>query len=424
MASVFNIGELRYLNQTTTVSTSFTVADGADWDTTNAIRIGCIGVPDLSGLTDVGLEDTTLKTRLHRRPANILALQATSLGFSVYLEGGPAANSVTNNNGATLMAHTMCKAANIVEAASDNVDAAEATTTTTSIKAVAHEGAVGTAVLLGSREDGEANGEVRIINAISDVNHFETNMATKVAMTTTAIVHSQTVYASPLATDFDYVDMLYIGHDATSPDQFQTLGGVLTFEIAGLAPGELPTLNYTMQGTKWQVVASGDKAADMSSADPGWNAPAAAGCALGGMFLAAAGDEVAYNTHQVANITITPGFTFVPIPDPNGNNGIGGWIKVPSVPTVEFDVLFGDTDAMPGLYDSYVGQTAMQAVFQFGAAIEKCCAIDFQRLFIDAAPTRIEVNGLAGAHVVAHGECAAAPSGTAVEDAAMRVHFM
>ena len=425
MASVFNIGEFRIVNKTTTFSTGFVVADStAVWMNSSAYsRIACLNVPDLSGLVDQGLEDTTLKTRLHRRPANIQAIQSTALTFTTYLEGGQADGTVTVNNVGKLLASCMCKESNAISPA-DNTKTVTATSTTTTIESDAHGATTGSAALLGTRGDGRGDGEVRVTLAGNDANDFTVNMATLTLMDSPdAIVLAQTVYASPTHTDFDYIDSLYIGHDADSPDQYQTIGGVLTFELAGMAPGELPTVNWTLQSGAWQVVASGDKSTDLASTDPAWNAPAGGGLALGGLFLQDASSTVR-NTYQVANVTITPGFTFVPILDPNGINGMGGFVKVPSAPTVEFDVLFGDVDAMPGLLDDYEAQTAKQALFQWGATIEKTCAIDFQRLFIDAAPTRIEVNGLSGAHVVAHGECAESPSGTDVEDAAMRIHTM
>ncbi|MEE9366925.1 MAG: hypothetical protein V3W44_09585 [Dehalococcoidales bacterium] len=423
---VFNIGELRYKNRTTTFSTAFINGDTTPWDAGNHTRVGAIAVPDLSGLTDSGLPDTTLVTRLHRRPANIQALQdGLGFSFSTYLEGGPASGTVVPNNVADLLAQAMCKQSNIISPTATQVDTPEAGTTTASIKATAHTGVVGQAALLGVRGDLLGNGEVRIIKALSDADHFEVDMLTNGAMTTTAdgIVFAQTVYLSPTATDFDYSDWLYIGHDTTSPDQYQTLGGVLTFELTGLAPGELPTVNFTIQNGSWRNHPTSNKPTIVTT-DPAWNSPAGGELALGGLFLADSGTGVARNTYQVANVSINPGVTFVPIPDPSGTNGIGGFIKVPSTPTVEFDALYGDSDAMPGLLDDYEAQTSKMATFQFGSTIGRTCAVDFQNLYIDAAPTRIDVNGLAGVHVVAHGDALATPTGTDVRDAAMRIHFM
>jgi hypothetical protein len=386
------IGEFRYL-VSNTMNLTHTAPDAAGWDIGTSVKLRVHNL-DKSQLAYETVPDPSIQQRARERPANIETTYTTALSFDCYLEGANTNYQVTNPI-ELVISEIM---GGVAQPASMRTDAAEAGGDTVTLKAVAHGMLVGQAVLVGTRGDGKGGGQVCLIDSVADVNTIGLAHATAVAAAATdAIVYGTTCYWN---TDVAYFDFLYVGRDSTSPDQFQTLGCVGNFTIE-TAEGGLPVAKFSFQGADWREVDTGDKETlDTSTAMSG-DGPAA-DRNIGGFYIQDHGTTTR-NTMQVANVMISANIEYAPIPDLNGVNGIGGFVKTVSAPTLEFDALYGDTDVMPGLEDDLHNGTAKQVLIQYGHAAANCVAVDFPMAYVDSV-VRTEVEGLAGVHVVMHGD--------------------
>lgn len=433
MASLHRVKELRFLSGTT-FQTAWSSGAGDETDDANATawaagtatKVRMAAMPDFSGLEYKFAENPTIESQHMVGRDPIPTLGDGSFKFSMFLSG--ANSDATASSLATVMSKIMGGVEN-PGARTDEADSS-GTHTATRLYAAGIEGNVkpGVGVLVGTRGDGRGEAEARPISA-EGTDFIDVPMAWSAAPNNNdAVVLATTVYYHPEATQ-DYLHFLAIGHSAE--DQQQMLSCMGGFELSDLAPGEVPMVTFELSCAVWQEVPSGQR----DQLEPG---TAPSGNILkpelgrGGFFLQDNGTTTRA-TFKAANISIDPGVAYVAVPDPNGVNGIGGWQKQFSPPTCEFDlILEGNADPLPGLYDDFAngaaaaGAQAKQLILQWGHTAQRCCMIDFQKFWIDGAPVRSEVGGLAAVKVKGHGEFAPmsdpTDADTALANSPMRIH--
>lgn len=419
MAAPFAIRELRYKSGTT-FNKTHTAASNAAWDPGTAVKIRAHDI-SLDGLEYSSEMDPTMRSYLVPQYPAIPTLRMGKLAFKAFLEG--ANSGATASPVATLLSLIMGGVAN----PSARTDAVEGGSTTTTINATAHGQTDGMAVLLGVRGDAQGNGEARVVTNAS-ANAFDLLMAITGAQDVSdALVYSTTVYLRN--TTQNYIDFLCIGKSAE--DQIQGVGGMGPFKLSGLAPGEVPKVEFDLTLADWQEVPSGERDALSSGTAATGNQPAT-DRGLGGCFIQDVGTTTRA-AFKISDLSIDPGIEFAPIPDPNGVNGVGGWQLVKAEPSFEFTaILEGSTDPLIGFYDDFAngalaaGAQAKHVLFQFGHTAQRCVAIDFPRSYFTVAPVRVEVGGLVGvkckmhATAGAHDETSAA---AALANSPMRIHF-
>lgn len=424
MAVPERIRELRYLSGTTFKKTH-TAADDATWAAGTATKLRITSF-DASGLVYAGEEDPTLESQWYHGRPNIPTLRNGVLKFSMFGEGGESDGSA--NPLATLLSKIMGGLQ--AGAATDAADSS-GTHTTTKVFASGIEGNVapGQGILGGARGDGDMEAEVRTVSA-EGTDYFEVPMAYSGApVDTAAIVIGTTVFFDPTATQ-EYLDFLAIGKSAE--DQLQTIAGMGSFTMEGLNPGEVPKFGFEINVADWQEVASGDRDQLEPTSTPSGNQPAVHR-GMGGFFLGDNGTTTRA-VYKAANVTVNPGIQYEAVPDLNGINGIGAWVKVAGTkPVVECDLLLeGSTDPLPGMYDDFAngasstGAQAKQLIVQWGYTSQRCFAIDMPRCYFAAAPTRTTVGGLQAVHVVLEGavpDLATESTANYLLYSPLRIHF-
>jgi hypothetical protein len=437
MAAPVNIRELRTRNGTTFHTGWLTGAsdgradadDATEWES-NADKQR-ITEWDASGLVHLSEPDATLEDQLWKHRHNIPTLQNGNVAFKAYLEGANADGAApgTSNEVAKLMSYVMGGIENPATLRLDALDGGPHTTTQILSTGSDTNSKPGMAVLVGTRNDGKANAEARVI-ASEAANTANLNMALPVLpVDTDQLIYSTTVYMHD--TTQSYVDMLAIGRDAS--DQLQTLGCIGPFTLEALNAGEVPMAAFDWQCGIWQEVPTAQRDVLTPATAPAndLNQPAI-NRAQGGFFLADQGAGVARATAKLASLSIDPGVTFTPIPDPNGVNGICGFQRTPGPPTAEFTVILeGGAVPLNDLYDDFIaavtgaGQQKM-VMFQFGHTVSRTVMIDFQRFVFDGTPVREDADGLAAVTLTGHGLTADADmtiADTALANSPMRIHF-
>ena len=418
MASPTSVRELRYRVGTTLNTTHIAPSTVATWDATNSTKLRITSI-DLSGLVYEGADDPTLESQVYRGRPKVPTLRKGSIKFSMWGEG--AESDLTANPVATLLSKLAGGLASPASTRTATAITAGSDADTIASTGVGAKVQVGQAVLCGVRGDGDGEAEVRIISAEA-TDSIDVAMNLQAAMITDAVaVISTTVFPDPTATQ-SYLDFVAIGLSAE--DQMQTVGGMGTFTVEGLNPGELPKIGFEINVADWQEVASGSRATLAPSTAPSGDAPAATR-GLGGFFLGDA-SSATRTVFKVADVTFNPGLTYEAVPGMNGVNGIEGWQQVPSNPTLECTVLLeGNADPLPGFYDDYVAGTAKQLIVQCGSTATKCMAIDMPYCVFDSAPARTSVGNLQGVKVVLRGLTQDLTSSTTAQylaKAAWRLH--
>ena len=419
MASPASIRELRYRSGTTFNTTHTAPSTAATWDAVNSTKLRVLSC-DLSGLEYPGEEDPTLESQLLRGRAKVPTLRKGVVKFTTWAEG--AKSDLTANPMATLLSKIAGGIASPASARTATAITAGGDVDTIASTGIGAKVQVGQALLCGVRGDGDGEAEVRIIEA-EDTNAVNVTMNLQAAMITNAVaVISTTVFPDPTATQ-SFLDFLALGHSAE--DQVQAVGGMGTFTVEGLNPGELPKFGFEVQCADWQEVASGNRASLAPATVASGDLPAA-NRGLGGFFLGDASSNTR-TVFKVADVTFKPGVTYEPVPGMNGVNGIEGWQKVPSVPTLECTVLMeGSTDPMPGFYDDWVAGTAKQLIVQCGSTATKCMAIDMPYCVFDAAPVRATIGNLQAVKVALRGitqDLTAVNTAQYLAKAGWRIHF-
>jgi len=392
MAAPHALREVRYLSGTT-FNLTFTNAAAAAWAAGTATKLRVIGwEPDFKFESE---PDATLQQRVHGAPANIPTIRTGTVKMTTYLD--VAQSDATASPIATFLSLM----AGGIDNPAARTDAAEAGGSTTALIVTAHGLVVGNAVLIGTRGDAKGNAEVRSIATVTNANAVALTMATSVAAAAAdALVYGTTIYFDEAATQ-KYIDLLAIGKSAE--DQLQAIGCMGGFELTSTGPDQVPRCEFSLRVGDWQEVPSGERdQLEPASAVQGNAPPGVRG--MGGFFI---GDNGATTrgTLRVSDIKINPGLAFGPMPGYNGVNGIEGWVRVPSRPTLEFTALLdGGADPLPGLYDDFVAGTAKQIMIQWGTTAQHCAAVEFPKFYLDAPPERVAVGALSGVKIVGHGE--------------------
>jgi hypothetical protein len=407
----------------TTFNLTHTNAADVTWAAGTARKPKIISL-DASGLEYASEEDPTLYPQHCVSPANIATTRTGNVNFGMWLAGGITAG--TANEEATLLE---CCLGGIEAGAA--TDAADSTGVHTDIKVYAADIddnlSVGQGVMVGVKGDGDGGGEARVCSsATAASDFFETTLAFPGTIVDGAQIRiGTTVFYDPTATQ-KYIDTLMLGYSAE--DQLQTIGGAMTFDLEGLAMGELPKINFAVQAADWQEVPSAerDALAPTTAADGGTPAQLRG---TGVMRISDNGTSTIANTaFKVSDVSITPNLVYEPVNGMNGINGIEAWQKVSFRPVIEFNVLLeGNADPLPGFYDDFVAGTAKMLHVQFGSTSTAACLIDFPRAYFTAAPTRTTVGSLQAVKCSLHGgglpPTTAESTANYLANSPMRIHF-
>ena len=395
-----------------TMSTAFVNAASATWVTTAATKVRPIAVDD-SGLTQEGIEDETLETRMYRKRPNHPGLRKGSAKIDMYVDGAPS-----NTDMGFVGSMFQVAMGGIVGPtnARTSTFAAGSSTTNFNVDSANTYVVVGQGLKVGVKGDTRGNGEIKICTKIAadggDLYPACQGAPTSgdpVAFCTTAFLDEDTAQ--------NYVDLLLIGDDAA--DQRQTIGGAVTFGIEGIAPGELPKVSWDVQSADHQYVeAAGDRASFDHNAAAAGSDPAH-DRAIG---LVHVGDSLATarTSRKAAGITVSPNLVVLEHPEPGGVNGIGAYERAPGVPEIEMSLLH-DQD-MPGLANDYNAGTAKSVIAQFGHHTGATFAVEFPNCYVKDLPMRDEEDGLTVSKVAFRANEDFTAGSTDLNRSAMRIH--
>lgn len=412
MASPSSLREVRAQVSTTFRSALLNAGADGDWNTTNSVvhKLRAVSV-DTSGLTRPGIDDETLQTRMHSKPAMIAGMRKGTAKVVCYA-GGAFANTETPPE--WNIVHAMCGGANVP---SNRSALADGQVSTTNVQCTGVGTALGIgrgmAVLIGSRNDGRGGAEVKPINAIT-ADNIEFGVACSAAPAVgDTMVFSTTLYPDEDATQ-KYVDLLILGH--ASADQIQAIGGAGPFSVSGTALGELPKIELSPSMADWEYCASGSRASLQHGVSPHGGSPAF-DRAIG---LVHIGDKdtntrVAY---KVADFSFNPGLEYAEQPSPSGVNGLEGHQHMPGVPTMEMTIITGEDDGVLSDFPD----TEKTVMVQYGHEATKCIAFELQSAYLDELPQRVEVGSLSGWRLKFHGT-EDYVSGANCQSAAWRIHI-
>jgi len=401
--------EFRYRNSTT-FQTAFTNAATDYWNTDNSIKLELTAY-DTSGLVQEGLEDDTLKTRLHQKLAPTPGLSKGELSFSTYMTGAPASLE-ESASGAVL--RVLMGGSQLATNARTSSCLAGSTTTNVAVDSASTHLVPGGAVLVGLRGDGRAGGEARPVNAVG-ANWVTVTVAYAGAPNNgDAVVFADTYHFDETANQ-EYLETTTIG--SATADQRQTIGGAGTFEIAGLESGERPTVDVTLQTSSHRYIPANERTSFTSDTDPDSNSPAFSK-SIGQFHLGDFGDPTR-TCYFAGDFTVSPGIEIEEQPRLCGNNGVGGYEQVMSTPTAEATLLF-DED-MVALADDFDAETAKTMLLQLGHVVQKTALIEFPKCYLDNLPEEAVIGNLAGVRVGIHGS-EDFINGSEISSSAIKVH--
>lgn len=383
---MFELAEMRYILQAAGArSANFTVADNAAWAAGTAICPRVFDC-DVSGLVEEIVEDNTLQTAWEGNPPPIEVRRVGSFKFKQWLEGGSATTTET-----TLMALLGSGACfgGLRDPAAIS-DAAEADSTTTTIKATAHAMIANEMVLVGVRGDGGGDGRVGVVNDASNANEYTLQMALPAAPAALAVLkNGHTIYMDHSVEQ--YIDVLFIGSHPGSgatdnPDQIQAIGcAASSIVFGGLAKGEKPFVEFTFMVSEWQWVNYADQATishttARAGADPVTNS-------AGGSLLIQDDGTTTRNAVACDELSIEWPFNLVPVTDYNYSSCVGGFVKQPPAagtgPTIKAKAYWAKLADMPGLYDDSTGtKQAKQVLVQLGRVASGVVAWYMQKCYI------------------------------------------
>lgn len=411
MANPNAIRELRLINTGTTFNTQHVSANAAAWNITNTVQLR-IQSWDATDLKYESQPDGTLQSRLHGAPYHIPTLRKGGVKFKCYLP--TADNAVTIDPVANVLSAIM--GGTVIAPTSRTLLCGTGSNATHINMQTAHGISNGMAILFGVKGDGAGGGEVRSILSTVNANTVILNMALQAAPVDGSLaVCSHTIFLDEDQAQ-TYFDGLAIGKETDDAQQF--VGAMGPFKISGTGPGDLPSVDIELQCADWQFV----QGITRSGTVPAGNKPPT-NRGLGGFFV---GDSqttvapVARGVMKVADIDIDPGLKYEALPDPNGVNGIGGWVRMQSSPSLKFSSIYSED--MPGLYNDWTTPTAKQIIVQFGAAQQGCCAVEFQRYWLNTSPVPKAIGGLAGVEIDGHGDEGQANTNGDRERSSIRIH--
>lgn len=427
LPSDFDLWELRYVDNGSTFPTAFTAANDVSWDAGTAVKLRVHDM-DLSDLHLASVPDMSVQSRFHGRPAPISTLSGgiedMSLKFKMWLPGGSSTQSAEDV--ATLMGVVM---GGIASPASAITDAAEAGSTATNVVAAAHGQTAGQGVLVGTLGDGYADGKPGIIKT-ANAGDYDLMMALPgVPQVGNAIKHGHDIYLYD--GDESYQSFLAIGSYAGSgaadyPCLLNIIGCAGTLAFGGLAPGEMPFVEFTFRVGDWRVEPYATTEAFAYTAAYQGDDPAG-DRGIGALTI---GDTAATTRTTVrgGDIEIDPGMALEPIRDPQGRNGIGGWKKVRADqgPSIGLTAYWGDE---PGRRADFTGGTAKQVLAAIGHAAEATVVFEMpQARLLQDPSTPVEYNRFIGQKLVYVGDTGVATdlstAAKRLEDAPFRVHLL
>lgn len=419
----FNVQEMRYIDQSGTLTTAFTAADDATWDAATKLRIFDL---DISGLQYQAEPDATIGTKDGHKPPKISTLRGgvaeQSISWSMYLEGGNG--TITPPAVATLLG----LAWGGIKSAAAVSDQVEAGTTSTNIVVAANPYVVGQGMLFGTLGDTKGGGKMGIVKT-ANAGDFDLLMALPGTPATSDYFYpGHTVYIDYSAET--YQDFLIIGQNSgssatDSPDQYNIIGCSLTAEIQGLNPGELPFVRFTARVGDWRPEPYANLASFTHTTAPEGADPAS-GRGTGAFTL---GDYSATTrvTCDGGDLGLAVGQVVVPRRDPgNGINGIAGWKKMNGADGPVFTLTKYHGDYL-GLVGDFTAQTRKQILIQAGYAAGSTVAIDIQKAYLDKDPSRAELETMTGLALTMHADVGYATDGSTadyiLQDSAVRIHF-
>jgi len=413
------IRELRY-KAGSSITSAFTDLDQAAWAPGTATKLRITGF-DASGLTYEAAEDATLQDRMYGAPNNIPTLQKGEIKFNTYL--GSGSSDTDENPICTLMGAVIGDTESPTTNKTVDLDSSGVHTATrlysSGVEAYCEPGM---AVLVGVRGDGRGDGRVGVIEDTGS-DYIDLKFGLPGAPSDgDAIVISHTAYLTDQSTQ-KFLDFAAIGYNEAS-DQLNVIGCQGTFTLSGLAPGELPQCEWIFMARDYREESSQGSVDQLepTSAALGNRPPVNKGVGCF-QFNDASGSTM--KTFHISDLGIEPNVTYEPVPSPCGANGIATWQRVPGRPGASFNVTLDDSDSdvMPGLHDDFLNGTAKWLVAQFGHTAERCCAIEMQNFYLDAAPTRVDIGSLAGINVTGHADWGTNDVTTELRGSSFKVHW-
>jgi len=427
LPSDFELWELRYIDHGSTFPTAFTAGNDAAWaaGTADKLRVHDLDVSEL-GL--VNIPDPSIQTGFHGRPAPITTLsggvETMMLKFKQWLPGG--SSTVSAEDVATLMGVVM---GGITSPATAFSDLAEAGSTATNVVAASHGQVANQAVLVGVLGDARSEAKVGIIDT-ANANDYDLLMALPGAPNAgDAIKHGHDLWVKE--TDESYQSFLAIGSYAGSgatddPVLLNIIGCSGVLAIGGLAPGEKPFVEYSFNVADWRIEPYATTSA-FSHTQALLGDDPAGDRGIGALTI---GDTASTTrtTVQGGDVEISLNMELVPIIDPQGVNGIGGWKKVrgDQGPTMACTAYWSD---MPGRRADYTGGTVKQLLFTLGHASEATVAFSMnQAYFIEDPAKPVEYQRMLGERLVFEGDKGTgtdlATDAKRLEDAPIVIHLL
>jgi hypothetical protein len=410
MASPIKPRELRILSGITH-NTEFTNAASSSWNVADntAIKLKAVSY-DGSGLTQEGLDDETLQSRLFSTPSKVPGLRKGNFSFSTYMTG--AYSNVTATEELNLLRDAMGGVQNPTTTRS-HVAEGGGSVINVPLSSANSYCVAGQALLCGTKADGRGNGEVKVIHSV-DANSIVLGTQLNSALSAgDAIVISSTAFLDEDAGQ-RYIDSVVVGHGTA--DQQATIGGVPKPTFSGMTPGELPKIDWEVDVTDWKWIPPNERTSLTPARSPrGGNPAQNKGI---GMIQIADNGSNARHVFKGAELTVAPNTTYEEIPDLSGVNGIGGFQKQAGTPTFEFTAL---VDEDFGLVADFEDSTAKSLMFQMGHTATKCCAIEMQKAYLDSAPQPTALGNLQGMKIMGHGTESYIASND-LNSAALKVH--
>ncbi|MHC4619701.1 MAG: hypothetical protein ACYTEQ_18300 [Planctomycetota bacterium] len=410
MGSPQSLREVRVIVKTG-MSNSYVNAAKDAWNTTNATKYRPFSV-DLSGLVKPGIEDTSLQTRKHAKPAPIPGLAAGTAQFSVPFGG--VGSIIDSTDGAVTLLKASIGSHESPGLARSGVTVGTSTASNIAINAANFNVKAGQAILVGVAGDGAGEGEVKVAQAIDGVNGILIRPACLSAPAAgTALVCSTTVYFNEDATQ-QYVDTLFLGH--ATADQRQTIGGVVQVGVSSMGLGELPQVDCEVMSADNRLVPANERATGMDhdAAPTGGDPP------VGGVGLLHVADYSGTERTRRAggSFALETGITYEPKPNPAGPNGIGDWCRLPGVPRFTVNLLTDEDE--PGLDADAAAKTNKTLLYQMGRT-SRCVAIEMAKCHLVDRPVEATEGSLSAVACTFEGD-EQYVEGDALNSAVMRFH--
>ena len=415
--AVADLGELWYVDRSTTYNTGFTGA--GSWSGTKFRAFAVEAAVEYDAVPD-----PYMQTRFFGAPSPLQTIKKGSLKFRMHLPGGSGSTSPGH------VAILMGACTGGIQSPTLVSDICEASCTTTALKLTSHGQVAGQAVMVGTRGDGYAEGKAGVIQTIVGVNEYALSMALPgIPATGIAVRNGHTIYGSQDPPVERYIDFLgigaYAGTGATDdPDILNMIGCSGTFTLGGLAPNETPFVEFTFLVGDWRHESYATTKALAHTTAVNGDAPA------GNQYIGALCLQDTGTTTRNAISGTIDGVAFnnalVEIKSLNGANGHAGWLPSHTAgPTIGITTYWGD---MPGLYNDFLNGVPKQILCQWGHQATQTIVVDAQRAFVVKLPARAEIEknrALKLEFVCDSGQATAlSTAALKLQDAPLRLHLL